>query len=127
MAGVITGWALVLAYIFTAMAVTCGFANYATILLTPLGMNISPIFSFAICVGAAWYVAYRDIQLSTVMMLALEVASVGLIALLGVIVLFHKGYVVDTAQLTMTGAKPAGSQRSREPVSRSRAERVGCT
>ena len=108
MAGVITGWALVLAYIFTAMAVTCGFANYATILLTPLGINISPIFSFAICVGAAWYVAYRDIQLSTVMMLALEVASVGLIALLGVIVLFHKGYVVDTAQLTMTGAKPAG-------------------
>jgi amino acid transporter len=108
MAGVITGWALVLAYVFTAMAVTCGFANYGVVLLGPLGINISPIFLFAICVGAAWYVAYRDIQLSTVMMLALEIACVGLIVLLGFIILLKKGYVVDTAQLTLSGVKPGG-------------------
>ena len=107
-AGVVTGWALILAYAFTAMAVVCGFANYAEVLLNPLGIAPSPIFLFAICIGTAWYVAYRDIQLSTVIMLTLEAASVGLICILGVIVLFKKGYVIDPAQLTLQGAKPSG-------------------
>ena len=107
-AGVITGWSLILAYVFTAMAVMCGFANYGEVLLNPLGIAPSPIFLFAICIGLAWYVAYRDIQLSTAIMLALEAASVGLICLLGVIVLFKKGYVIDTAQLTLQDAKPGG-------------------
>jgi amino acid transporter len=107
-AGVITGWSLILAYLFTAMAVVCGFANYGEVLLNPLGIAPSPIFLFAICIGAAWYVAYKDIQLSTVIMLAMEAASVGLICLLGVILLFKKGYVIDPAQLTLQGAKPGG-------------------
>ena len=107
-AGVITGWALILAYVFTAMAVMCGFANYGAVLLNPLGINISPIFLFAICIGLAWYVAYKDIQLSTVIMLALEAASVSLIILLGAIILFKKGYVVDTSQLLLQETKPGG-------------------
>lgn len=107
-AGVITGWALILAYVFTAMAVVCGFANYGEVLLNPLGIAPSPIFLFAICIGLSWYVAYKDIQLSTAIMLALEIASVGLICLLGAIVLFKKGYVIDTAQLTLQDAKPGG-------------------
>lgn len=107
-AGVITGWALILAYVLTAMAVLCGFANYGAVLLSPLGINISPIFLIAICVGLVWYVAYKDIQLSTVIMLALEAACVGFIILLGAIVLFKKGYVVDTNQLTLQGTKPGG-------------------
>ncbi|MBW4695783.1 MAG: APC family permease [Lyngbya sp. HA4199-MV5] len=107
-AGVITGWALILAYIFTAMAVICGFANYGQVLLSPLGLNLSPIFLFAICAGIAWYAAYKDIQLSTVIMLAMEAASVGLILLLGVIILGKKGYVVDPTQLTLQGVQPSG-------------------
>jgi amino acid transporter len=108
MAGVITGWALMLAYLLTAIAVASGFANYGEVLLAPLGINPSPIFLMAICIGIAWYVAYRDIQLSTVMMLLLEVVSVGMIALLGIIVLFKKGYVIDTAQLTLRDTPPSG-------------------
>lgn len=107
-AGVITGWSLVMAYIFTAMAVICGFANYGQVLLSPLGITPSAIFLFAICAGIAWYVAYRDIQLSTAIMLAIEAASVGLILLLGVIILSQKGYVIDSSQLTLQGAKPGG-------------------
>lgn len=107
-AGVITGWGLILAYIFTAMAVMSGFANYGAVLLNPIGLNPSPIFLFAICAGLAWYVAYKDIQLSTVIMLALEAASVGLILILGLIVLGHHNFAIDTAQLTMQGAKPGG-------------------
>jgi amino acid transporter len=101
LAGVIVGWALMLAYLLTAIAVASGFANYGEVLLAPLGITPSPIFLIAICIGIAWYIAYRDIQLSTVMMLLLEVASVGVIALLGIIVLCKKGYVIDLAQLTL--------------------------
>lgn len=106
--GVITGWALSLAYLLTAMAVMCGFANYGEVLLTPLGLHLSPIVFYAICGGLAWYVAYRDIQLSTVVMLALEVASISVIILLGVMVLSKKGSIIDTAQLTLHGAQPGG-------------------
>lgn len=108
MAGVITGWALMLAYLFTVIAVGSGFANYGVMLLEPLGIAPSPIFLFSICFGLCWYVAYRDIQLSTVMMLLLEVASVSMIVLLGVIVLFKKGYVIDMAQLTLRDTPPSG-------------------
>jgi amino acid transporter len=108
MAGVITGWALMLAYLFTAIAVASGFANYGQVLLAPLGITPSPIFLIAICIGIAWYVAYRDIQLSTVMMLLLEVASVAMIVLLGIIILFKKGYAIDMAQLTLRDTPPSG-------------------
>jgi amino acid transporter len=107
-AGVITGWSLILAYVFTAMAVICGFANYAEVLLSPIGIVPAPMFLFAICAGIAWYFAYKDIQLSTAIMLALEAASVGLIILLSVIIVAQKGYVIDSAQLRLEGAKPSG-------------------
>jgi amino acid transporter len=108
MTGVITGWALMLAYFFTAIAVAAGFANYGDIILAPLGITPSPISLIAVCVGVSWYIAYRDIQLSTVLMLLLEVASVGMILALGVIVVFKKGYVIDMAQLTLSDAPPSG-------------------
>jgi amino acid transporter len=108
MAGVVTGWALMLAYLFTAIAVASGFANYGDVLLAPLGITPSPIFLIAICVGISWYIAYRDIQLSTVLMLLLEVVSIALILLLGIIVLFNKGYVIDTSQLTLRDTPSSG-------------------
>ena len=107
-AGVITGWALMLAYIFTAIAVANGFVNSGQVLLAPLAIVPSPIFLLAICIGLAWYVAYKDIQLSTVLMLLLEVASVGTIVLLGIIILFKKGYAIDINQLTLHDVKPSG-------------------
>jgi amino acid transporter len=107
MAGVITGWALMLAYLFTGIAVANGFVNSAQVLLAPFAIVPSPIFLLAICIGLSWYVAYKDIQLSTVLMLLLEVASVGMIILLGIIVLFKKGYAVDINQLTLHDTKPS--------------------
>ena len=105
-AGVITGWSLILAYLFTAMAVMSGFANYADILLSAIGLHVSTIFLYAICTGVAWYVAYRDIELSTIMMLGLEGISVGLILILGLIILGKHGFAVDASQLTLQGTNP---------------------
>jgi amino acid transporter len=95
--GVIAGWALILAYLLTAMAVVCGFVNFIEVLLNPIGLNLAPIFLRAICTGVAWYFAYKDIQLSTSLMLMLEVGSIALILLLGAIVLFEKGVFVGSA------------------------------
>ncbi|MDX2212630.1 MAG: APC family permease [Oculatellaceae cyanobacterium bins.114] len=106
--GVLSGWALVLAYLFTAMAVLSGFANYGEVLFQAVGLAISPIFLFAICAGLAWYIAYKDIELSASLMLALEVVSVGLILLLGIIVLAHHGFAIDTAQLSLQGMSGEG-------------------
>jgi amino acid transporter len=106
LAGVITGWALILAYVFTAMAAASAFSNYSLALLQPLGIQPAALFLLAICIGTAWYLAHRDIQLSTVLMLAIEAASVGLVLILGLIVLGHKGYVLDPAQLSLQGVQP---------------------
>ena len=107
-AGVIAGWALIVAYLFTGMTVLCGFANFAQVLLSPTGIAPSPVFLVAIAAGIGWYLAYRDIQLSAALMLWLEITSLAIIMLLGVIVLFHKGTLIDPAQLTLKGATPSG-------------------
>lgn len=108
MTGVVCGWALILAYVATAMAVLTGFGNYGGILFGLIGLKFSPIFLFAIGAGLVWYVAYRDIQISAVMMLVMEAVSVSLILILSAIVWFHKGLAIDTAQLTLHEVTPKG-------------------
>src|SRR6476469_9580502 len=105
-AGVICGWSLVLAYLFTAMAVLCGFANFTGTFIGHLGIHPSPITLLAIGAGVAWYAGYKDIQLSAMAMLWLEGASVAAIALLGMIVWAHKGFALDMSQLTLEGVTP---------------------
>lgn len=107
-AGVICGWSLVLAYLFTAMAVLCGFANFTGIFIGHLGIHPSPITLLSIGAGIAWYAGYKDIQLSAMAMLWLEGASVAAIALLGIIIWAHKGFALDMSQLTLEGVTPGG-------------------
>ncbi len=107
-AGVLSGWALILAYLFTAMTVLGGFAIYMDVVLASFGIHAAPIFLFAICAGLAWYYAYSDVQLSTVTMLILEVSSIGLILLLAVVVLFKQGFTIDTSQLSLEGVSSEG-------------------
>ncbi|MBW4683103.1 MAG: APC family permease [Microcoleus vaginatus WJT46-NPBG5] len=107
-AGVLCGWGLVLAYLFTGMAVLCGFANFSEVLMGHLGIHISSITLLAIGAGLSWYMACRDIQLSATTMLIIEGVSAGLILVLGMIVWAHKGFAFDPAQLTLQGATPGG-------------------
>ncbi|MDB9510288.1 APC family permease [Kamptonema animale CS-326] len=105
-AGVICGWSLVLAYLFTGMSVLCGFANFSGSLIGHLGIHPSSITLLAIGAGLAWYAAYKDIQLSAVAMLWLEGASLVAIAVLGIVIWAHKGFVLDMSQLTLEGVTP---------------------
>lgn len=77
-------------------------------MLGHLGIHTHSLTLFALGVGLAWYVAYKDIQLSAKMMLLLEGVSIALILLLGIIILAHKGFVIDWSQLTLQGATPGG-------------------
>ncbi|MBW4576467.1 MAG: APC family permease [Aphanothece sp. CMT-3BRIN-NPC111] len=105
-AGVICGWSLVLAYLFTGMSVLCGFANFSSHLIGHLGIHPSTITLLALGAGIAWYAAYRDIQLSAMAMLWMEGASLALIAVLGIIIWAHKGFALDMSQFTLQGVTP---------------------
>ncbi len=105
-AGVICGWSLVLAYLFTGMSVLCGFANFFGIFISHLGIHPSSITLLAIGAGISWYAAYKDIQLSALTMLWLEVVSLVLIIILCLIIWAHKGFAVDMSQLTLSGVNP---------------------
>ncbi|HLO86762.1 MAG TPA: APC family permease, partial [Nostocaceae cyanobacterium] len=105
-AGVICGWSLVLAYLFTGMSVLCGFSNFSGILIGHLGIHPSSITLLAIGAGISWYAAYKDIQLSAVAMLWMEGVSLVLIGILCLIIWANKGFALDMTQLTLTGVTP---------------------
>jgi amino acid transporter len=107
-AGVLSGWALLLGYMVTGMSTLCGFAIFGQILLVQIGIH-SPILPlFALGVIAACGLAYKDIQLSAKMMLIFEGVSIFTILILGVIVWAQKGFAIDTAQVTLQGTTPGG-------------------
>ena len=107
-AGVLCGWGLLLGYLFTGMSTLCGFAIFGQKLLGDIGIHTHILTLFAVCIVVASYIAYKDIQLSAKMMLLLEAISFISILLLGIIVWAHKGFVIDTTQLTLQGATPGG-------------------
>lgn len=108
MAGVMCGWGLVLAYLFTGMSVLCGFANFGQVLLRHIGIHTHVLTLLATGAAVAWYAAYKDIQLSARTLLILEGISTALILILGVIIWANKGFTFDTNQLTLQGATPSG-------------------
>jgi amino acid transporter len=101
--GFVAGWCLILAYVFTAISVLAGSVNYALILLSMLGLSVPPVILFGIGTFLAWLVAYKDIKLSTRLMLLLEGGSMVLILLVSAIVLIHHKKFIDPAQLRLEG------------------------
>ncbi len=100
--GAVTGWALLIAYIGCASAVTTGFSNYANVLLESVaGVKIPAVIFIAISVLVAWYVAYKDIKLSTRLTLILEFASVSLVLVLVGVTLYNYGFKLDFEQLAL--------------------------
>jgi amino acid transporter len=69
-----------------------------------MGMHPPAIVMFVVCVAICWYLAWRDIQLSTILMLVLEAASVAVICVLAFIAIGHHGVAIDTDQLTIKGS-----------------------
>ncbi|MDR3705312.1 MAG: APC family permease [Paludibacteraceae bacterium] len=102
--GVIAGWVLFIAYIACASSVTGGFTNYFNVLFAYFGLpHISELILTAVVVGLAWFVAFKDIKLSTRVALILEFSSVALILILLFITLWIHGFKIDFDQLSLKG------------------------
>jgi amino acid transporter len=97
-AGAVGGWSLIWAYLGIAMAGVTGFTVFAGKLLAMMGIDAPPILLFAVCVGSAWLCAWKNVQLSAILMLILEGLSVALILGLCFIVLFQHHLALDSAQ-----------------------------
>jgi amino acid transporter len=99
-AGATAAWALLLAYVATGSSVVGGFINYAHVLL-PVTRAV-PGALLAVFVSAiAMVLAYRDVQVSTRLMLWIEAGSVSMILIVLAVLLFRNGPHIDTEQLTL--------------------------
>lgn len=105
--GVLAGWALVIAYVGTAAAVSSGVTNYANVILRErFGFQAVPVLLAALVMIIACYLAYRDVQMSARLMLWLEAVSVALISIVAIAVIVKNGAHIDMAQFTMHGVTP---------------------
>jgi amino acid transporter len=105
--GVIAGWALLIAYVGTAAAVSAGVTNYANVILHDrFGFQAIPVLLTALVMVLACYLAYRDVQLSARLMLWLEAGSVALISLVAAGIIVKNGAHVDIGQFNLHGVTP---------------------
>ncbi len=108
--GVFSGWTLIWAYYFIAVAGLCGFAVFCAQLLSALGYHgsVHPIIFFAVSALACWVIAYKDIRISSILTMVFEAASVACITALAFVILFKHGFSVDTKQLSLGGVNVRG-------------------
>jgi amino acid transporter len=99
--GSLSGWCLIWSYLFIGLAGTTGFTIFSSKILEAVGIHCPPVLLFAICLGSCFILAYKDIVISTVVMLVLEGISCTLILLLCVIVLGKHGFSIDHAQFDL--------------------------
>jgi len=107
-AGVVGGWALVIAYIGIASACIPLFAYFVNILLEPVGISIPPLLLTVAFTVAVWFWAWKDIRLSAHTMLIIEIVSLTIGTVLAAVVLFKQGGNLDTAQFTLSNLTPSG-------------------
>jgi amino acid transporter len=107
LAGVISGWALLIGYIFTAGAVILGTVNTSLAVFHVAGLTSADIaLTYVISVvaaGAAWWLAYRDIKLSTRTSLIFEFVTVALILLVVFGYFFAHGGYNEPQQVHLEG------------------------
>ena len=102
-AGGIAGWSLIWAYLGISLAGVTGFTIFAGKLLLMAGLSVPSPLLFVVCVGVAWFCAWRNVQLSAMLMLLLEGVSVALITVLCFVTLSQHGFAVDPKQYDVSG------------------------
>jgi amino acid transporter len=101
--GSMCGWCLLWAYLFISLAGTTGFTYFAQTLLQMVHVNVHPVILYAFCIGTCFFIAYKDIKISTLISLGLEAFSIFFILILALIVLGHKHFALDTTQFNFKG------------------------
>ncbi len=108
--GVLSGWAMLAAYLFTALALTIATSIFVKTFFTSIGMPIAVpnILMYLIISALIWIFATRDIRISSRIGLTLEAISVTIIVIVLAIVLAHYRFAPDTTQITLKGANFGG-------------------
>ncbi len=102
LAGALAGWAMISAYLFTAIAVSLSFAVFLGDLLGVFGIQLntaSTALLMMVFVGTVTYAAYRDVKLSSRVGLILEIISISIMVVIIALVVRVKGTVIDPKQL----------------------------
>jgi amino acid transporter len=104
-AGVLSGWTLIWSYLFIGVAGLTGFSIFAAQLVASMGIHqtVPPVIFFCLSAGICWFIAYKDIRVSSLLTLLFEVASVACILSLAAVILFKHGFPADSAQLEVKG------------------------
>jgi amino acid transporter len=107
--GATAAWSLLLAYIATGASVIGGFYHFANILLQDaVGHGISAVFLGILVTAISVWIAWRDVKISTRMMLWIEAVSVSFILLVIILVLVHHGWHLDWPQFQLQGMTGKG-------------------
>jgi amino acid transporter len=106
--GVLSGWTLLWSYAFIAIAGFSGFSIFVNQFLDAIGAHHHPpaVLCFAVSAVICWFIASKDIRLSSLLTLVLEGLSVAVILLVCFVVLGRSHHLIDTAQLSLSGASP---------------------
>ena len=113
--GALAGWAMVLAYLTTAVAVVFGFplflGNFLAVFHVTLSTPELLVFSI-LFLGLVTFAAIRDIQVSSRIGLVMETISIGIIIIITAIVVGKHGTIIDPTQLDISklhfGGRHAG-------------------
>lgn len=109
LAGGAAGWALVAAYLGTAIGVLAGEAIFVNNATEPLGFHVPPVITYVVSVALVWYFAFRDIRLSSRLSVSIEAVSMVIIAALLIAALTHHPHnLIDRRQLALQNASGKG-------------------
>jgi amino acid transporter len=104
--GLLSGWAMLVAYLFTSVALTVATSLFFKALLVAVGITTlipNPVIYVAVS-ALIWFMAYRDVKLSTRFGLSLEALSVTAILIVCFFVWKKFGFEIDPKQVQMPGA-----------------------
>jgi len=111
LAGMLAGWSMSAAYLFTAAAVSISTHIFVADMLATVGLaRLTPSYvPFELLfVALIWACAYRDISFSSRIGLALEALSLTIIVLIAAIIIVKRGSFDDSAQLQLNNLPMGG-------------------
>ena len=100
-AGFVSGWTLFLTYFLFALGSSAALGSYVSGVFALIGIHIGWLIISLVFLAIAWLLAYRDITLSTRVMLLLEGISITLILVLVAVIFVRVGHStgISTAPL----------------------------
>jgi amino acid transporter len=102
-------WSLLLAYICTGASVAGGFYHYGNLLLhDATGRGASVVLLTLLVTAVSTWIAWRDVKISTRLMLWIEAVSISLILILVLLVLARTRFSLDMQQLRLHGTTGSG-------------------